>query len=332
LNIHPPVAYLFVTLMLAFMAASIKKSQIIDFFGETILKDANEKRATLLLVALSFILAPFFLSFVLISTFDKWLLRFQEKEKTLTLLVASALLGSIITPFGNLNNVFISIALGKGSPNMSIPSFVSIMLPLWISGLVILLALACFLCGKDKIKETSSTVKWRKKELIFSLVIFVFIFGYFNVGKHFNLELLGLIILGGIFAIVFMGIEPLKAVNWLLFIPVGVSFLIYYLFYFFPLTNFKLSPLIVYSIGSVGSAGLSSNVISFVLPLLKYDASLILYSVSVGSLAGMLGSCESILVWRRGKTKIKWSLMFEIFAIFLLVSLIILFKRGGLYG
>jgi hypothetical protein len=318
--------------MLAFMAASIKKSQIIDFFGEKILKDANEKRATLLLVALSFIMAPFFLSFVLISTFDKWLLRFQEKEKTLTLLVASALLGSIITPFGNLNNIFVSIALGNGSPKLSISSFVSMMLPLWISGFVVLLALSYFLCGKDKIKETSITVQWRKKELIFSLVLFVFIFGYFNVGKHFNLGLLGLIILGGVFAVAFMGMEPLKAVNWWILIPVGVSFVVYYLCYFFPLADIKLNPLAIYSIGSLGSAGLSSNVLSFLLPLLKYDASLILYSVSVGSLAGMIGSCESILVWRKGKTKIKWSLMFEIFTIFLLISLIILFKRGGLYG
>jgi hypothetical protein len=332
LNIHPPIAYLVVTLMLSFMAASIKKSQIIDFFGEKILKDADERRATLLLVALSFILAPFFLSFVLISTFDKWLLRFQEREKTLTLLVASALVGSIIAPFGNLNNVFVTIALGNGSPNLSIYAFISIMLPLWISGLVILLSLSYFLCGKNKIKETSSNTQWRKKELIFSLVLFIFIFGYFNVGKHYNLNLFGLIILGGVFAIAFMGIEPLKAVNWWFLIPVGVSFVIYYLCRLFPLPDLKLSPLVVYSIGSVGSAGLSSNVLSFVLSLLKYDTSLILYSVSVGGLAGMLGSYESILIWKKGRIRIKWNLMFKIFAIFLLVSLIILFKRGGLYG
>jgi len=332
LTFYPPIAYLFVTLMLAFMTASIKKSQIIDFFGEKILKDSNEQKATLLLVALSFILAPFFLSFVLISTFDKWLLRFQEKKKTLTLLVASALMGSIITPFGNLSNVFISIASGNGKPNLNVSAFVSIMLPLWISGLVIILVMTYFLCSKNKIKETGSTVQWRKKELIFSLVLFFFIFGYFNAGKHYNLNLFGLIILGGVFTIAFMGTEPLKAVNWWLLIPVGVSFVVYYLFRFFPLDGFKLNPLIMYCIGSLSSAGLSSNVVSFVLPLLKYDVNLILYSVSVGSLAGMLGSYESILVWRKGRTKIKWSLMFEIFAIFLLISLIILFKRGGLYG
>jgi hypothetical protein len=327
LTIQPPIAYLFVTLMLAFMAASLKKSQIIDFFGEKILKDTNERKATLLLVALSFILAPFFLSFVLISAFDKWLLRFQEKEKTLTLLVASALMGSIITPFGNLSNVFISIASGNGKPNLSVSDFVSIMLPLWISGLVILLALTYFVCKKNKIKETSSTVKWRKKELIFSLVLFIFIFGYFNVEKHYNLNLFGLIILGGVFVIAFMGMESLKAVNWWLFIPVGVSFVIYYPFQFFSLHGFKLNPLVIYCIGTGSSAGLSSNVVSFVLPLLKYDVALILYSVSVGSLAGMLGSYESILVWRKGRTKIEWSLMFRIFAIFLPVSLIIFFFR-----
>ena len=309
------------------MAASIKRSQIIELVGEKILKGSNERTATMMLVALSHILAPFFLSFVLISSFEDWILHFKEKEKTLTLLVASAIMGSIITPFGNLRNIFISIALGKGTPSIGFPTFVSIMLPLWIASLLTFLAVTYFLCKKNKIKETSSVVTWRKTELIFSIILLFFIFGYFIVEKHYNLNLIGLIILGGVFCVAFMGTEPLKAVNWWLFVPVGGSFVVYYLLYFFPLTYIKFDQWIIYSAGSIGSAGLSSNLFSFILPTLTSNEKLILYTVSVGSLAGILGSYEAIWIWAKGRTKIKWSLMFKLFVIFIPISLIILFLR-----
>jgi Na+/H+ antiporter NhaD/arsenite permease-like protein len=327
LNIHPPIAYLFVTLLLAFMAASIKKSKMIDLFGEKILKNRNEQTATMMLIALSHVLAPFFLSFVLISCFENWILRFKEKEKTLTLLVASAITGSIITPFGNLRNIFISIALGKGTPSLSFSAFVSTMLPLWIASLFILLMAAYFLSEKNVLKETKSSVELKKTELIFSIILLFFVFGYFNVGKHFNINLVGLIILGGVFCIAFMGTEPLKAVNWWVFIPVGFSFIIYYLFLLFPVGELTLNQWIMYSAGAIGSAGFSSNLFSFILPLLSHNKSVILYSVAVGSIAGILGSFETIWIWAKGRTKIKLSLMFTLFLIILPISLIILFLR-----
>lgn len=313
--------------MLAFMSASIKRSKIIDFIGEKFLKGTNEKTATMKLIALSHILAPFFLSFVLISCFENWILRFKEKEKSLTLLVASAIMGSIITPFGNLRNIFIVIALGKGTPTFSFSAFIATMLPLWIASLFTLLAVTYFICEENIIKETSSTVEWKRTELIFSIILLFFVFGYFNVGKHYNLNLIGLIILGGVFCIAFMGTEPLKAVNWWLFIPVGVCFVVFYILYFLPLSGMELAPWIIYPLGSIGSAGLSSNLLSFILPLLNSDKSIILYSVAAGSLAGMLGSYETIWIRARGRTKIKLSLMFQLFFIVLSISLIILFFR-----
>jgi len=327
LNIHPPIAYVFIILILAFAAASIKRSKIIDFLGEKILKDTNEKTATMMLIGLSHILAPFFLSFVLIASYDKWILRFQEKEKTFTLLVASTIMGSILTPFGNLRNVFVSIALGKGNPTLSIYNFVSIMLPLWIASLLVFLTIAYFICEKNKIKETSSTVEWRKAELVFSFILLLLVFAYFNIDKHFNVTLFGLVMLGGVFCITFMGTGPLKAVNWWLFIPVEVCFAVFYSAYFFPITGIKLDPWIIYSAGSIGSAGFSSNLFSFVLPHLTSNEKLILYSISVGSLAGIFGSYEAIWIWAKGRTKIKWNLMFTLFTIFLPISLIILFLR-----
>lgn len=281
----------------------------------------------MMLVVLSHIMAPFFLSFVLISTFDKWILRFQEKEKIFTLLIASTIMGSILTPFGNLRNIYISIALGKGAPSLSIYNFTSIMLPLWIASLLVFLAVTYFICKKNKIKDTSSSVKWKKAELIFSLILLFFVFGYFNIDKHYNISLSGLVILGGVFCIVFMGTGPLKAVNWWVFVPVGTSFAVFYIFYFFPITGINLPPWIIYSAGSVGSIGLSSNLLSLITPSLSNDAKLLLYSVSVGSLAGIFGSYEAIWIWLKGRTKINWKLMFVLFVVFLPISIIILFLR-----
>jgi len=327
LTIHPPIAYVFLTFILAFSAASIKRSKIIDLIGEKILKNTNEQKATMMLVALSHIMAPFFLSFVLISSFDKWILRFEEKEKTLTLLVASTIMGSILTPFGNLRNIYISIASGNGVPSLSIYNFVSIMLPLWIASLLVFLAASYFICEKNEIKETSISVKWQKADLVFSLILLFFVFGYFNIAKHYNLTLPGLIILAGIFCIVFMGRGPLHAVNWWLFIPVGISFVVFYILHFFPVTGVNLPFWIIYSAGSVGSAGFSSNFLSFIISSFTNNEKLMLYSVSVGSLAGIFGSYEAIWIWAKGRTKINWKLMFVLFAIFLPVSVIILFFR-----
>lgn len=324
LILNPPTAYLFVTLLLGFMAASIKKSRIIDFLGERVLNNTDEKTAIMALISFSYILAPFFLSFVLISSFDKWVLRFKSKKKALTLLVASALMGSIITPFGNLRNVYLSLASGNGTPGFSIFNFLSIMLPLWIAGLIILLLVTYLICGKDKIKKKNSDVGWRKPELIFSLVLFVFIFAYFNVKSFFNLNLLGLLLLGGIFCLLFMGMETLKTVNWWLFIPVGLSFIVYY---FLPLKNLNFTPWIVFFMGGVGSAVFSSNSLSLILPFISQHKSVILYSVSVGSLAGVLGAYEVIWFWKKGRTKVNWKQMFGLFGIFFLISLIILFLR-----
>ena len=325
--IHSPIAYVFLTLILAFSAASVKRSKIIDLMGEKILKNTNEQKATMMLVALSHIMAPFFLSFVLISSFDKWILRFEEKEKTLTILIASTIMGSVLTPFGNLRNLYISIASGSGSPSLSIYNFVSIMLPLWIASLFIFLTVSYFMCEKNKIKETSSSVKFQKADLLFSIILMFFVFGYFNINKHYNLTLSGLIILGGIFCIIFMGRGPLRAVNWWIFIPVGISFVVFYILYFFPISSVDLPYWIVSCAGSIGSAGFSSNFLSFIIPSFTNNEKLMLYTMSVGSLAGILGSYEAIWIWAKGRTKIKWKLMFVLFAIFLPVSLIILFFR-----
>ncbi|MEO0294082.1 MAG: hypothetical protein ABIN61_07695 [candidate division WOR-3 bacterium] len=323
-----PVAYFFLVLFLSFMSASIKQSKVIDFFGEKILGEKNSRKAILMLIALSYLLSPFFLSFVLITYFRNWILRFEEKAKTLTLLILSTLIGSIITPFGNLQNVFIVLAFGNGKPGISISSFVSIMLPLWVSGFFALVLISYFISKGEEIKNIRKSVKIRKKELVFSIILFLFILGYFNIGRQYNFNLLGLIIIGGIFSLVFMGMETLKAVNWELLIPVGISFVFYYLFKYLPIGIFNVNPFIIYSIGVLGASGFSSNVLAFILPFLSRNVSFILYSISVGSIASVFGCYELILLFIRTKEeKINKVLLFGVFMVFLVISILLLFGR-----
>ncbi len=324
MNIHPPIAYLISVLMLLFAATSIKRSRIIDFFGEKILKDSNEKSATLMLIALSYILSPLFLSFVLVSSFDKWILRFNNKKKTLTFLLASTLLGSSILPFGNLRNTYITIFLGDGKPGISISSFASIMLPLWIIGLVILLVMAYRLCEEKEIKEKKTKTKWRWKELLFAFILFIFIIAYFNK----KLNLLGFFFLAGAFSFAFIGIDTLKQVDWWLLIPVGISFVVYYLLKGY---SFYLNPWAGYALGSIGSSAVTSNLLSFLLPFSGINKNVLIYSVTVGSLGGFLGSVEGIWLQRRGRSTIDLKLMLKIYVIFFIIAFLILFI-GGHYG
>ena len=324
MNIPPPFAYFFTTLILLFSAASIKKSRIIDYLGDIILDNSNERIATLSLVSFSYIMSPFFLSFVLISSFDKWLLRFKNQSNISVLLLASTLLGSLILPFGNMRNIYITIFLGGGNPCIPLSEFAAIVLPLWISGLIILLAYAYFSTGIDEIKVKKTKTKKSWKELVFSGILLIFIIAYFD-GK---MNILGFLFITGVFSFAFISIETLKQVDWWVLIPAGFVFIVYYI-----LNNlqFTLNVWGGFLTGSIGSLFLSSNIISYILPFSGIEKHFILYAISVGGLGGVLGTAESIYIWRKGRIKPNWKFMFQIYGIYFLVALTILIL-GGLYG
>ncbi len=324
MNIPPPFAFFLPIFILLFATASIKRSRIIDYFGEIILNNTNERTATLSLVTFSYILSPFFLSFVLISSFDKWLLRFKNQSRISVLLLASTILGSSILPFGNLRNIYITIFLGGGSPGINLSSFASIMLPLWITGLIILLVYAYFSTGKGEIKGKKTKTKWRWKELVFSGILLIFIIAYFN-GK---MSLLGFLFITGTFTFAFISMETLKQLDWWVLIPAAFAFVVYYLIHNYP---FTLNIWVGFLTGGIASLFLSSNIISYVLPFTGIENHFLLYAISVGGLGGILGTAESIFMWRKARIKLDWKFMLKIYGIVFLVALIIL-MLGGLYG
>lgn len=324
MNIPPPIAYFFSILILLFASASIKRSRTIEYFGERILNNTNERMASLLLIAFTYVLSPLFLSFVLISSFDKWHLRFENKSKVSTLFISSTILGSVILPFGNMRNIYISIFLGNGKPGIPISTFVSLMLPLWITGLVILMVLAYFFTSKGEIKEKKTKTKWRWKELVFAGILFIFIIAYFK-GK---MNLLGFLFITGAFSFAFISMETLKQVDWWVLIPAGFALIVYLLLNSHPVT---LNIWSGFLIGSMGSPLLSSNIISYILPFSGINSRFLLYAVSVGGLGGIFGTAESIWVWRKARMKPDWKFMLLIYGIFFICALIIL-MIGGFYG
>lgn len=323
MNIHPPFSYFFSILILLFTAASIKRSRIIDFFGEKILDNTNEKLATILLVILSYVLSPLFLSFVLITSIDKWLLRFNNKSRAGILLLTSSLLGSIILPFGNMRNVYITIFYGKGIPGINISEFARIMFPLWISGLIILIIYSYFSIGNEKIKEKKTKTYWRWKELIFSGILLIFIIVYFS-GK---MSLLGFLFITGAFSFAFISTETLKQIDWWVLIPSALAFIFYYIL---KDITFSLNKWVSFFSGCIGSLFASSNIISYILPFSGVESKFILYAISVGGIGGILGTAESIYLWRKGRIELDWKFMLQIFGIYFLVVLMIL-VLGGFY-
>lgn len=324
MNIHPPFAYFFSIIILLFTTASIKRARIIDFFGEKILDNTNERTATILLVILSYVLSPLFLSFVLISSIDKWLLRFNDKSRTGILLLTSSLLGSIILPFGNMRNIYITIFYGKGNPGIDISEFVSIMFPIWIAGLIILIIYSYFSTGNAEIKEKKTKTKWRWKELIFSVILLIFIIVYFN-GK---MSLLGFLFITGAFSFAFISMETLKQLDWWVLIPVTLAFVFYYVL---NNINFSLNVWAGFFTGCIGSIFLSSNIVSYILPFSGIDSRFILYAISVGGLGGILGTAESIYIWRKGRIELDWKFMIQLFGIYFFIAIILL-VLGGFYG
>lgn len=323
MNIHPPFAYFLSIVILLFTAGSIKRSRIIDFFGEKILDNTNEKFATILLVILSYVLSPLFLSFVLITSIDKWLLRFKDKSRAGILLLTSSILGSIILPFGNMRNIYITIFYGKGNPGINLSEFVRIMFPLWILGLIILIIYSYFSMGNEKIKEKKTKINWRWKELIYSGILFIFIIVYFS-GK---MSLLGFLFITGAFSFAFIGMETLKQTDWWVLIPAALAFVFYYLL---KDLSFILNKWVGFIIGCIGSIFASSNIMSYVLPFSGIQIKFLLYSISIGGIGGIFGTAESIYLWRKGRTELNWKFMLQIFGIYFLVVLIIL-VLGGFY-
>ncbi|MCK4321613.1 hypothetical protein KAX08_03750 [candidate division WOR-3 bacterium] len=321
---NPPFTYFFSILILLFVTASIKRSRIIDYFGDKILSNNNERFATILLVILSYILSPLFLSFVLLSSFDKWLLRFRNKSRISVLLLTSTLLGGIILPFGNMRNIYITIFYGGGSPGIPLSDFVRVMFPLWIAGLIILLIYSYFSTVKDEIKQKKTKTKWRWKELVFSLILLIFIIAYFN-GK---MNALGFLFITGAFSFAFISMETLKQVDWWVLIPAGFVFVFYYLLNNIDIT---LNVWTGFFTGSICSLFLSSNILSYILPFSGMESRFLLYAISVGGLGGILGTAESIFMWRKGRVELDWKLMLRIYGICLLVALLIL-VLGGFYG
>ncbi|MCK4527932.1 hypothetical protein KAW18_11230 [candidate division WOR-3 bacterium] len=321
MNIHPPIAYIFSILIMLFVAAGIKRSRIIDAIANRLLDNNNEKNAILLLITLSYVVSPLFLSFVLISSFDKWLLRFKNKSVSSALLVASALMGSVILPFGNMRNIYIAIYVGNGKPDLPLAGFASSMLPLWITGLLILLVSAYFLSGKEEIKEKKTPTKWRWKELIFSGILYIFIILFFN-GR---MSLLGFSFIAGAFTFAFISRETLKQVDWWILIPAGVAFIAFYLLKGHP---FILDRWPGFLSGSIGSVILSSNIFSYILPSTNTNTTFLLYGISVGAVGGILGSAETIWIWRKARIKPNWKITLEIFGIYFIVASIILWIGG----
>lgn len=325
-QIPPPAGYTAVVLFLLFAAAGIKRSRIIDFLGEKILEFNSERTSTMMLISLTYVLSPFFLSFVFLSNFSKWSVRIDSNRKVLTLLIISTLMGSIILPFGNLRNIYINLFLGMGEPGINISQFVLTMIPLWTAGLVILLTIAYFLLDDRTIKQRKTDEKWRWKELVFSLILYAFIFAYFNTGGRVNLNILGFLFLAGAFSFAFMGIETLKEVNWWVFIPVGISFIVYFLLGY---GEWSIGAFPGFLGGSILSGIFSSNITAFFIPFIEVKSGFMLYAAAAGSIAGIFGSYETIFYWIKDRKAFNLKLILEIYGIFLVIALVILLITGG---
>lgn len=324
MNIHPPISYFFTVLIILFAAAGIKKSRSIDVLAESIMKNNNERNALMMLSSLSYILAPVFLLFVLISSFEKWTLRFKNKSRALTLLTSSALMGSILLPFGNLRNIYISIFRGGGNPGPGMINFIRTLLPLWITGFIIVMVFTYVYTERENISSKKSKNKFRWKELLFASILLFFIIIFFS-GK---MNVIGFTFITGAFTFAFMSKETFKEVDWWVLIPVILSFPVFYLL---RTINIEISSWPGFIMGTLSSSIITSNITAYALPHMLTADKFIIYAVSLGSLGGIAGSAATIWLFRKSRTDIEWKLMFKIYGVFLIAGIVILLT-GGVNG
>ena len=190
--VHPSGKYFsyidFRTLSLLFclmsIVAGLSEIGLFDYLAEKILSRANSiKSIIVLLVLLCFFFSMIITNDVALITFVPFaiiiLKKMSEKQKnywilrTVVMQTIAANLGSMLTPIGNPQNLYL-----YGKSGMSIGGFVLLMLPYTLVSLLLLLAWAALVCQKasaalsvDELVSSSAS-QGEQKIILLYLVLF----------------------------------------------------------------------------------------------------------------------------------------------------------------
>ena len=318
-------------LLLCLMAvmAGLQRCGLFDWLGEALLKKTNRVwQLCLVLVMLCFFLSMLITNDVALITFVPFAIVALEKCNKERLLIpvvvlqtVAANLGSMLTPIGNPQNLYLYNLSGMG-----LGEFLICMLPNTVVSFVLILVSLFFIKGKQEEvqKEQGRTTKVDKKQTTIYLILFAL--SLLVVAKILPVEL----VLGTVLIVVFfLDKSVLKNVDYCLLL----TFISFFLFTGnlgnIPTIRDTLQALVngrELLVGVVASQAISNVPAALLLSGFTSDYQALLAGVNVGGLGTLIASMASLISYKilANKYNDKKGKYFQWFTIVNLIFLVIL--------
>lgn len=288
-------------LCLMTVMAGLQKCGLFDWLGEALLKRTTKVwQLCLVLVMLCFFLSMFITNDVALITFVPFAIVALEKSEQQRLLIpvivlqtVAANLGSMLTPIGNPQNLYLYNLSG-----MSLMEFVLCMLPNTALSLVLLIIGVCFVKGKgDKVtQDNMDAPKVDRKQT--SIYLILFVLSLLVVAKVLPYELvLGIIIV----VVLIVDKQVLKKVDYCLLL----TFISFFVF------TGNLGNISVIKdtlqqmvngreliVGVVASQGISNVPAALLLSGFTSDYRALLAGVNIGGLGTLIASMASLISYK----------------------------------
>lgn len=308
----------------------IKKEHLFDPLKKLLSNIRSTFLLALSLTLIVFILSAFITNDVALLTFIPltfFLFKKSEKEQFLPHLIAietiAANLGSLITPFGNPQNLYIFDKMGIKST-----TFILMMLPLYLLSFILLILSLLFVFRKDikntiYIKAEVESYGGNKSFRVLYICLFIMtlssIIGYFNTLPLFLLTLTILIVFDR---------ETLKKIDW----PLLATFLFFFIFSSSLATNETIAEILRetisghdFSLALVVSEVISNVPAAILLEPFSENLTALLYGLDVGGLGTPVASLASLISLRLYQREYnEYGKFLMVFSIWNLVFLLIL--------
>lgn len=336
--IPPSIAYMeyidwhVLELLLCLMAvmAGLQKCGLFDWLGEVLLKRTSRVwQLCLVLVMLCFFLSMLITNDVALITFVPFAIVTLEKCKKERLMIpvvvlqtVAANLGSMLTPIGNPQNLYL-----YNLSEMGLGEFLLCMLPNTALSFVLIVISLLFIKGKNEAveQEENETTTVNKKQTVIYLILFVL--SLLVVAKIISVE----IVLGIVLIVVFfLDKSVLKKVDYCLLL----TFISFFIFTGnlgnIPVIRDTLQALVngrELLVGVVASQAISNVPAALLLSGFTSDYRALLAGVNVGGLGTLIASMASLISYKilANKYDEKKGKYFQWFTIVNVVFLIILF-------
>ena len=343
--VPPSMAYLeyidwhVLELLLCLMTvmAGLQRCGLFDWLGEALLKKTSKVwQLCMVLVMLCFFLSMFITNDVALITFVPFALVTLEKCKQERLLIpvvvlqtVAANLGSMLTPIGNPQNLYLYNLSGMG-----MAEFIFCMLPNTALSFGLILLSLLFVKGKGEkisLKEITYSQTPKERELVdkrqASVYLVLFALSLLVVAKMLAVEfVLGIVLI----VVFFLDKSVLKNVDYCLLL----TFISFFIFTGnlgnIPVIRDTLQEMVngrELLIGIVASQGISNVPAALLLSGFTSDYKALLAGVNIGGLGTLIASMASLISYKilANKYNEKKGKYFQVFTVVNIVFLIILF-------